>query len=357
MSQKLLKSLKKYPQKIGPNGKPVRPFVMPRSLWGKIKVWRFILYRRFVQISTLLLFFGSAHWGWTLFDRPILRGNLSSSELLGFIPLADPFATLQIFLTGHILNKQVLIGAALIFIIYLMLGARVWCSWVCPINMVTDLAGWIRKRLPVNDMFRVRRNMRYLVLALSLLLSLVMGVAAFEWISPISIFHRELIFSFGTFNLGVLNLDIFNLSKGLGMAWLAIFGIFIFDLLILKHGWCGHLCPLGAFYSVVGKIITPIRIGFDTPTCTHCLECVRVCPEPQVLDFKQAAKHHMINSSECTNCGRCITICPEKTLKFKLNYRRTPITHQFQSKPQTQNPNNSSHEGHSTPSATVRRTQ
>lgn len=290
-------------QKLGPNGKPVRPFVMPKSLWGKLKVWRYILYRRFVQIGTLILFFGSAHWGWSLFDKPILRGNLSSSEFLGFIPLADPFATLQIFLTGHVLHQQVLIGAVIVFLIYLLLGARVWCSWVCPINMVTDLAGWIRKRLPVTDMFRIRRNVRYLVLVLSLLLSILMGVAAFEWISPISIFHRELIF---------------NLGKGLGMTWTAIFAIFIFDLLVLKHGWCGHLCPLGAFYSLVGKVTAPIRITFDTPTCTHCVECVRVCPEPQVLDFKLAAKHHMISSSECTNCGRCITVCPEDTLKFDL---------------------------------------
>lgn len=291
------------PVKLGPNGKPVRAFVMPGSLWGKLKVWRYIIYRRFVQIGILLLFFGSAHWGWTLFDKPIVRGNLSSSEFLGFIPLADPYATLQIFIAGHVLHKDVLIGAAIVFVLYLMLGARVWCSWVCPINMVTDLAGWIRKRLPVNNMFRLRRNLRYLILGLSLILSLLMGVAAFEWISPISIFHRELFF-------------------GIGMGWTAIFAIFIFDLFVLKHGWCGHLCPLGAFYSLLGKVTTPVtnltRIAFDTPTCTHCVECVRVCPEPQVLDFKLAGKLNMISSSECTNCGRCITVCPENTLKFEL---------------------------------------
>lgn len=48
--------------KLGPNGKPVRPFVMPQSLTGKIRVWRYLWMRRVVQISVLLLFFGSAHW-------------------------------------------------------------------------------------------------------------------------------------------------------------------------------------------------------------------------------------------------------------------------------------------------------
>jgi len=239
--------------RLGPNGKPIRPFVMPNSLWGKIKVWRFIIYRRLVQLGTLLLFFGSAHLGWKLFDAPILRGNLSSSEFLGFIPLADPFATLQIFFTGHVLHKDVLIGAAIVSIIYLLLGARVWCSWVCPINMVTDLAGWIRKKLQIKDAFKLKRKLRYVILGLSLVVTLLMGVAAFEWISPISIFHRELIF-------------------GIRTGWVVILAIFLFDLFVLKHGWCGHLCPLGAFYSVLGKVTAPLRISFDTPTCTHCVE-------------------------------------------------------------------------------------
>ncbi len=288
--------------RMGPNGKPVRAFVMPKTLKGKLSVWRYILYRRFFQIGILLLFFGSAHWGWTLFEKPILRGNLSSSELLGIIPLADPFATLQIFLAGHPLYKDVLIGATIVAIIYLLLGARVWCSWVCPINMVTDLAGWMRRKLHIKDTFRVRRSLRYVILGLSLVLSFLTGVAAFEWISPISIFHRELLF-------------------GIGTGWMAILTIFLLDLFVLKHGWCGHLCPLGAFYSVLGKVTTPLRISFDTPTCTHCVECVQVCPEPQVLNFKRAGENGLIDSSECTNCGRCITVCPENTLKFQLRYK------------------------------------
>ena len=97
--------------KLGPNGKPVRPFVLPSSFGGKLKVWRYIIYRRLVQLTTLLLFFGTAHWGWTIAGEPLLMGNLSSSTLLGVIPLADPFAVLQIFLTQHVLEDEVIIGA------------------------------------------------------------------------------------------------------------------------------------------------------------------------------------------------------------------------------------------------------
>jgi ferredoxin-type protein NapH len=287
---------------------------MPDNIGGKLNVWRYIILRRATQIGVLLLFFGTAHWGWTVLGQAVLTGNLSSSELLGMIPMADPFAVLQILVTQHALAARVLIGAAIVLVFYALLGGRVWCAWVCPLNMVTDLAGWLRIRLGVRDLFHLNRNIRYGVLILALVLSTLTGVAAFEWVSPIGIMHRELLF-------------------GLGLGWTAVLGVFLFDLLVLKHGWCGHLCPLGAFYALLGKV-APLRVGFDTPTCTHCGECAKVCPEPQVLNLRKAAEAYMIVSGECTNCGRCITVCPERTLRFDARYRITAATRSAKPDPQ-----------------------
>jgi len=286
--------------RFAPNGRPVRPFVMPETLSGKLKVWRYLLFRRALQLGILLLFFGTVNLDWAIAGRPVLSGNLSSSELLGLVPLADPFAILQIMLTGQLPLQEVLLGGALILAFVAVIGGRTWCAWVCPLNMVTDLAAWLRRRLHIHDVFRLSRNIRYTALALALILSFLTGVAAFEWISPISMLHRELIY-------------------GIGAGWIAVLGVFLFDLFILRNGWCGHLCPLGAFYAVVGKT-AQLRIAFDAPTCTHCGECAKVCPEPQVLNIKAASKVGMIASGECTNCGRCIGICPENTLKFDLRH-------------------------------------
>ncbi len=269
---------------------------LPQRLWS----WRYIVLRRLSQLGILLMFFGTAHWGWQIAqDVPLLTGNLSASKFAGILPMADPFAVLQIFLTGHVLQTEVLLGAGTVFAFYLILGGRVYCAWVCPVNMVTDLANWLRMRLDVRPIFHITRNVRYLMLAAALVLSVVSGVAAFEWVSPIGMMHREIIF-------------------GLGLGFIALLAIFLFDLLILKNGWCGHLCPLGAFWSVIGHHTAQLRVRFDASTCTHCGECARVCPEPQVLNLKKIAEVGYVYSGECSNCGRCSPLCPEGSLAFDL---------------------------------------
>ena len=288
-----------------PANHPVRLYTPPATLAGKFWDWRYLILRRLTQFSILALFLGTARFGWEIAGRPLLSGNLSASELLGVLPMADPFAVLQQLLTRHLLESEVLIGAAIVMGVYFLIGGRTFCAWVCPVNPVTDFAGWLRNKLRIPNMFWIPRQLRYWVLALALVLSALLGVAAFEWVSPISLLHREIIY-------------------GAGLGLTAVAGIFLFDLLVEKHGWCGHLCPLGAFYALLGRFAL-LRVRFDDPGCTRCGECVRVCPEPKVLDFKLAAQNGLIISGACSNCARCIPICPEGSLKFGLRVR-APIT-------------------------------
>ena len=35
-----------------------------------------------------------------------------------------------------------------------------------------------------------------------------------------------------------------SLVMGFGSGALLILALFLFDLLVVEHGWCGHICPL-----------------------------------------------------------------------------------------------------------------
>ncbi|MCC4119010.1 4Fe-4S binding protein, partial [Aromatoleum toluclasticum] len=77
----------------------------------------------------------------------IVKGNLSSSLSLDVLPLTDPFLLAQSFATGTLPYKEALFGAGIVVAFYLFVGGRVFCSWVCPMNHVTDAAAWLRRRL------------------------------------------------------------------------------------------------------------------------------------------------------------------------------------------------------------------
>ena len=198
-----------------------------------IKNNKFLILRRIVQLSILFLFTGGNYWAWN-----ILRGDLSTAKVLNTFYISDPYFVIQTFASGFIVAADVLIGALIILLFYGLIGGRAFCSWVCPMNIVTDTANRLRKILKMykeDVKVPVNRNLRYWILALSIVLSALFGVAAFETVSPISMLHRGIIF-------------------GMGFGWAAVLLVFFFDLFVLQNGWCGYVCPLGAFYSLTNKI-------------------------------------------------------------------------------------------------------
>lgn len=261
-----------------------------------MRKFKYLLLRRFTQVLLLVLYFGANAYGWH-----ILEGTFGSSLLFGVIPLADPYTTLQVLATGFVIGTDVLLGAAIITLFYFVVGGRAFCSWVCPINMVTDLANWLRRVLKldkeeVNYRF-LKRSARYWIMVLGLIVSAVVGVAAFEVLSPITIMQRGIIFGFGA---------------GISV----VIAIFLFDLFGVKNGWCGHLCPLGAAYSLIGQK-SLIRVKHDHEACTACMKCKVVCPENQVL-YMINKESISVTDGECTNCGRCIDVCGDNALGFSL---------------------------------------
>jgi ferredoxin-type protein NapH len=284
---------------VAPSRGPVRHAAPPRTWRERLARHRFLLARRAIQLLVLAAFLGTAHWGWRVAGQPLLGGNLSASKFAGAVPLADPFAVLQMLAAGQPLAWEVLVGAALVVAFFGLVAGRAFCGWVCPMNLVTDAAAWTRRALKVpGDLVHLRASSRYIVLVLALLLSALTGLAAFEWLSPVSALPRELIY-------------------GAGLGLLGAAGIFLLDAFVLKHGWCGHLCPLGACHALIARPAR-LRVAFDDATCTHCGDCVRVCPEPRVLNFAEAAARGAVAPGECTQCGRCIAICPERSLSFAL---------------------------------------
>ena len=125
--------------------------------WWKSHRW--LLLRRLSQFLILAMFLSGPWLGvW------ILHGNYSSSLLLDAIPFTDPLITLQSLASGHLPATVALTGAAIITVLYALAGKRLFCSWVCPMNPVTDLASWLRRRFDLNQSATLPRHIRYVLL-------------------------------------------------------------------------------------------------------------------------------------------------------------------------------------------------
>ena len=263
---------------------------------GWLGAHKWLILRRISQLGILTLFLAGP-----LFGTWIVKGNMASSLTLDILPLSDPYVMLRALMSGNTPTQAGLIGVVIVLVFYLLVGGRVYCSWMCPVNMVTDAAAWIRRKLGLKVSSQFSRSSRYWLLALTLILPLITGAIVWELFNPVSLMFRGIIF-------------------GMGWAWMVIIAIFLFDLFISQRGWCGHLCPVGAFYSLLGtKSILRVSAS-KRDQCDDCNDCFVVCPEPKVIRpaLKGAERgiSPLIDEMNCTNCGRCIDVCDEDVFNF-----------------------------------------
>lgn len=273
-----------------------KPTAIEAKGWFGAHKW--LIARRLAQLGFLMLFLSGP-----LFGLWITKGTLASSRTFDVLPLTDPFIALQTLAAGHLPEMTALIGVAIVVVAYVLVGGRAYCSWVCPINPLTDAVAWLRERLGMDKGWQPPISLRLWLVGGALAASLVSGTVAWEWINPVTVLHRGLVFG--------------TLVSGLG--GLLVLAVIAFDLGVSRHGWCGHVCPVGAFYGLIGRLSVLRVSAAKRAACDDCMDCFRVCPEPQVITpaLKTTAPvSPVILSSDCTNCGRCIDVCAKDVFRF-----------------------------------------
>ena len=260
---------------------------------GWLRAHKWLLLRRISQLGILGLFLlGPLAGIW------IISGTLSASTVLGFLPLTDPLLLVQSLVAGHLPETAAVFGLIAVLVIYSLLGGRTYCAWVCPVNLVTDAAAWTNRRLELKKNLSLSKTTRWWLLGFIIVLSALTGSIVWEAVNPVTALQRGLLF-------------------GMGLGWLLLAAIFVFDAFVLRHGWCGHLCPVGAAYSLLG-FTAALRVkAAGRDRCTDCMDCFTVCPEPQVI--RPALKGDaspVILSHNCLNCGRCMDVCPQDVFCF-----------------------------------------
>lgn len=247
---------------------------------------RWSIARHTVQLAIIVLLLAP------LWSRSVFEGTLASAALFG-LRLSDPLATLQVLLLTGTAALPLLAGAALVAALYALLGGRVFCGWVCPLHLLTELAELAptSRRLP-----RWPLHGKYLALLLTALLTVAFGAPAFETVSPIGIAVRSLTFGVGS-----------------GLLVLAL--LLAAETTVARRLWCRSLCPLGGLHAFLGRFGL-VRVGYAATRCVHCGRCREVCCVPEVLSPALDQGVPRVASGECSRCGACVGNCPTRALTF-----------------------------------------
>ena len=271
---------------------------------------KFLSYRskRWILVIAIhLLFFLSF-----FVDLQILEGTLNGSRFLGS-HMIDPFVTLEVFLATYHIPINVIIGVSTIVILYMLVGGRTYCSWVCPYGILSEYGEKLHNKLVKKKIIKSRKfdhRIKYIFWAGFLAMSFLTGYLVFETISTVGILSRMIAYGW---------------SMSLG--WVLV--VFLIEVFFSRRAWCTYVCPIGTTYGMIG-IASALRVEWND-NCDSCMVCHDVCFENQVLEITKAKydkqreekgiTHEYITGADCTLCGRCIDVCHADALKFDFRLK------------------------------------
>ena len=185
----------------------------------------------------------------------------------------------------------------------LFLG-RFWCGWACPFGTVQDLVMWLRRRQDFVKLSPAAWT-KFLVLA---------GVLLSAWIATDTLFCK--VCPAGSLFAAIPHWFVSpELSFGTFFyVHLITLAISLVAFFLIGRFWCRYLCPLGGIFAAFNRL-SILKLKLDMSRCTHCMQCLRVCP------VKIENPEDIESSTDCIRCGKCIDACQPKAIRISASFR------------------------------------
>lgn len=225
----------------------------------------------------------------------------------------DPLVAITSFLTSWTVYKG--LALSLFIIVGTLFFGRFFCSWVCPLGIINQVAGSVLNKLRTVDTielnsYRMMQRLKYYFLSALLVLALL-GSLQIGLFDPISFITRSFAVSvFPALNYSngwiYLKQPLFHGGTFLGIIFFAV----IFANRFLPRFWCRIICPLGALLGLLS--FSPLlRIWRNIDRCTDCRKCLSHC-------HGGCDPHTYLRVTECHLCMNCIEDCPEGAIHYGI---------------------------------------
>lgn len=211
-------------------------------------------------------------------------------------------------------------GATLVF-------GRIYCSTICPIGTLQDLAARLWRCTPKRSFkYRYRYSSTQAPMQLSwtgivafmAIMSQPLLLIAFD---PCSLFSSFLQIIFGQ-RLSLV--DASTIIRGVSIGVMATLVVVIPIIIVgafRGRTFCNTFCPVGGALSALSRVAV-LKVDINTDLCIHCNRCVDVCkarcinPDDSVVD-----------TPRCVVCFNCVKVCPNDAITYTARRHRlsTPM--------------------------------
>lgn len=261
----------------------------------------------------LLSFFGDAYEA----SFSVL-GTHASATVFG-LETMDPILALSQVVGGTPRPVALLVAALVPLALALALG-KVFCSHLCPMRTLFELAqalrrGSMRLGVPLPDL-ELHRGPRLggFVLAGGLVGAAISGAALWYWLIPYLALGGAIFLGLTTGAAGTL-----GVLAGLQL---------LFDGALAPGYICHNLCPTGFLLERVGRrSLLRIQKRDTTPCPRSCSSCILRCPyglEPKRLASGGPDPNERSLLAGCDACGACTVACPSQKLERTLVWPTRP---------------------------------
>ncbi len=242
-------------------------------------------------------------------------GSASVAESLGWMAHAQ---IVPLALAGAGGALAFWFGATLLF-------GRLYCSWFCPMGVVQDCFGRLRRLTraglrrhpyhwhPGNNRFRyafVALVVASAVAGLPLLLTLFDPYSAFGRIAS------ELVLPVKEFLAGEPVVVGSWLAFAIAAATVAAVGF-----VLARRGRlvCNTMCPVGSTLSVLSRY-SLFHFEIDTDLCVNCRRCEHNC-KSECINMAD----HVVDSSRCVACFNCVDVCENNAVKYTFRHKKLSL--------------------------------